>query len=84
MVVEDARILPLPEEVSTHISSSVTIASFQDAVIGLVENALDAQAQRINVRINPRNGYCAVEDDGGGIPAVEFEERGGLGKRFRM
>ena len=76
------RILPLPTEVAAQIASSSTIGSLDSVVLGLVENALDAGARKININVNPKQGQCTVEDDGEGISFREFEERGGLGKRF--
>lgn len=78
-----APILPLPPEVAAQIKSSTAIPSLNSVVIGLVENCLDAGARKIHVNVDFRRGACIVEDDGYGIPPVEFSESGGLGKPYR-
>ncbi|KAL9100137.1 MAG: hypothetical protein Q9163_004453 [Psora crenata] len=77
---ETERILPLPSEVAAKIKSSTAIPSLESVVLGLVENALDAQACKIDIRVNFAHGTCSVEDDGHGIAPQEFMEDGGLGK----
>ncbi|KAF7503951.1 hypothetical protein GJ744_002976 [Endocarpon pusillum] len=69
----------LPVEAQLQLKSSVALNSLNDVVVGLVKNALDAQAQRIYVGLDYLRGNCCVEDDGVGIPAAEFEVGGGLG-----
>jgi hypothetical protein len=76
-------ILPLPTEVIAQIKSSVTITSLTFAILGLVQNSLDAQAKKINIDVDFRRGGCIVEDDGLGILPTEFDENGGLGKLYR-
>lgn len=78
-----APILPLPVEVAALIKSSVAITSLGGVVIGLVENSLDAGARKIEVSVDFRRGACTVEDDGHGIPPMEFSHCGGLGKPHR-
>ncbi|KAL2755331.1 hypothetical protein ACRALDRAFT_1094232, partial [Sodiomyces alcalophilus JCM 7366] len=73
-------ILPLPDDVVRQIKSSVVITSLNDAVLGLIKNALDASATKINVSVEYARGNCSAEDDGLGIPPDEFRESGGLGK----
>jgi DNA mismatch repair protein MLH3 len=75
-----ARIVPLPEEVVAQIKSTTVITSIEDVVCGLVKNALDAQATRIEISVDFRLGGCVVEDNGDGIAPAEFVEPGGLGK----
>ena len=77
-----ARILPLPVEVAAQIKSSTTISSLNHAIIGLVENSLDAAAQKIDVSVDWLHGGCTIEDDGHGIAPAEFSESGGLGKPY--
>jgi DNA mismatch repair protein MLH3 len=72
-------ILPLPVETQLQLKSSVALNSLNDVIIGLVKNSLDAQAQRIHIDFDYSRGNCCVDDDGVGIPAVEFEAGGGLG-----
>ena len=84
MLNEITPILPLPAEVAAQIKSSTTITSLNSVVIGLVKNSLDAEARRIEVSVDFRRGGCIVEDDGNGIPPIEFSEKGGLGKPYRM
>lgn len=78
-----APILPLPVDVAALIKSSVAITSLVEAVVGLVENSLDAGAQKIEVHVDFRRGACTVEDDGHGISPLEFSHCGGLGKPHR-
>ncbi len=74
-----SSIKPLPAEAQLQLKSSVALHSLNDAIIGLIKNSLDAQAQNIHVDIDFARGNCCVEDDGVGIRAAEFEARGGLG-----
>ena len=78
------HILPLPVEVAAQLKSSTAISSQECVVVGLVENALDASASRIDVSVDFQRGSCSVEDDGCGIPPIEFSETGGLGKPHCM
>lgn len=77
-------ILPLPTDVAARINSSVALTSLSEAVIGLVENSLDAGARKIEANVDFRRGACTVEDDGHGISPLEFSHSGGLGKPHRM
>jgi len=72
-------ILPLSVEAQLQLKASVALNSLNDTIIGLVKNSLDAQAQRIHIEFDYSRGNCCVDDDGVGIPAVEFEAGGGLG-----
>ena len=80
MQSEINQILPLPVEVAAQLKSSTAIPSQDCVVLGLVENALDASASRIEVSVDFPRGSCSVEDDGYGIHPIEFSEIGGLGK----
>lgn len=73
----------LPVQVQLQLKSSVALNSLNDAVIGLIENSLDGQAQKIQVEVDYHRGNCWVEDDGVGIPAEEFGELGRLGLMHR-
>lgn len=84
MKAEIPQILPLPVEVAAQLKSSIAISSLNSAVVGLVENALDASARKIEVAVDFRRGSCSVEDDGLGILPIEFSETGGLGKPYCM
>lgn len=77
------RILPLPKDVAAQIKSSISINSLDNVVLGLIENSLDARARKIDVTVDFQRGACIVEDDGCGIPSLEFSESGGLGKPYR-
>ncbi len=83
MLDSTARILPLPAEVAAQIKSSAAIPSINHAILGLLENALDAGASRIDISVDLLRGACTVEDDGYGIAPVEFSDSGGLGKLYR-
>ncbi|CAK7219400.1 Vacuolar protein sorting-associated protein 11 [Sporothrix curviconia] len=72
----------LPGAVATQIKSSTTIASLNDAVLGLLRNAIDAGASRVVIQVDYGRGACSVEDDGTGIPPAEFLPEGGLGKLY--
>lgn len=76
-------ILPLPAEVVAQIKSSATITSLTSALLGLVQNSLDAHATKINIDVDFRRGGCVVEDDGLGILPAEFGEDSGFGKLYR-
>jgi DNA mismatch repair protein MLH3 len=78
-----SAILPLPIEVIAQIKSSATITSLTFAILGLVQNSLDAQAAKIDIDVDFRRGGGVVEDDGLGILPTEFDEKGGLGKLYR-
>jgi DNA mismatch repair protein MLH3 len=73
-------ILPLPDHVAAQIRSSTAIMSLSGIVLELVKNALDADATRLEITIDYARGACTVQDDGLGIPPLEFREEGGLGK----
>jgi DNA mismatch repair protein MLH3 len=75
-----SRILPLSEDAISQINSSKQITSLSGVVLALLENALDADATKIDVSVNFGRGSCVVEDNGCGIPSTEFSEHGGLGK----
>lgn len=83
MLTEPGAIRPLPEDVAAQIKSSVAISSLSYAVLGLIENALDAGAININVTVDFGNGACCVEDDGNGILPADFTVDGGLAKPHR-
>ncbi|KAG7104772.1 Vacuolar protein sorting-associated protein 11 like [Verticillium longisporum] len=73
-------IKPLPPEAVKQIRSSVVITSLNEAIVGLIQNSLDAKTRRINITVDYSRGNCVVEDDGEGIPPHEFSENGGLGR----
>ena len=83
MLNDSARILPLPTAVAAQIKSSTAISSLNHAVLGLFENSLDGEAQKINITVDFLRGACVVEDDGRGIDPLEFSDSGGLGKLYR-
>jgi DNA mismatch repair protein MLH3 len=75
-----SRILPLSEDAISQINSSKQITTLSGVVLALLENALDADATKIDVSVSFGRGSCVVEDNGCGIPSTEFSEHGGLGK----
>lgn len=75
-------IKPLPGDVVAQIKSSTVITSLNGVAFGLVQNSLDAQASIINLSIDYRRGNCTVEDNGQGIPPLDFHEGGGLGTLY--
>jgi DNA mismatch repair protein MLH3 len=75
-------ILPLSVEAQLQLKASAALNSLNDAIIGLVKNSLDARAQRIHIEFDYSRGNCCVDDDGVGVPAVEFEAGGGLGLMY--
>jgi DNA mismatch repair protein MLH3 len=74
------RILPLSEDAISQINSSKQITSLPGVVLALVTNALDADATKVDISVSFVRGSCTVEDNGCGIPSIEFAEHGGLGK----
>ncbi|KAE9981805.1 hypothetical protein EG328_011398 [Venturia inaequalis] len=78
-----SAIVALPTDVAAQIQSSATITSLTSAILGLVQNSLDAQATHIAIDVDFKRGGCVVEDDGVGILPTEFGESGGLGKLHR-
>jgi DNA mismatch repair protein MLH3 len=77
-------ILPLPAEVIAQIKASTAIVSLAGVVLELLKNSLDAKATKIEAAVDFARGGCSVEDDGLGIPPLEFREEGGLGKLYCM
>ena len=71
----------LPGDVAVQIKSSTTVTSLNGTVLGLLRNALDADAQNVSITVDSTRGGCSVEDDGLGISPYEFAAEGGLGKR---
>jgi DNA mismatch repair protein MLH3 len=80
---QDGRIKALPKDVVAKVKSSATITNLNHVILGLLENALDAGARKIDIQVQESRGSCTVEDDGYGIPPVEFAAQGGLGKMNR-
>ncbi|KAM3420690.1 hypothetical protein BST61_g3944 [Cercospora zeina] len=74
------RILPLSAEAISQIHSSKHITTLQGVVCRLLENSLDAGADKVGISVDWTRGSCSVEDNGTGIPSAEFAESGGLGK----
>lgn len=66
------------------INSSTSIVHLTGVILELVKNSLDANAHTVFVTVDFKRGSCIVEDDGDGIPSIEFEVAGGLGKAHRM
>ncbi len=79
MATAGSSIRLVPVEAQLQLKSSIALNSLNDAILGLIKNALDAHAQKIHVSLDFVRGNCCVEDDGVGIPAAEFEVGGGLG-----
>jgi len=77
-----SRILPLRIEDIAQIKSSINITTLEDAILGLLCNALDAEATKIEIDVQPDRGSCTVIDNGFGIPEHEFTEDGGLLKVY--
>lgn len=76
-------ILPLPPEAVAQIQSSARVTSLNDVILGLLCNALDAEARSICIEVDYRRRRCTVEDDGLGIAPAEFHLDGGLAKLYR-
>ncbi len=73
----------LPGDVIAQIKSSIVVTSLNSVVYGLVRNALDAGATKVNISLDYGRGNCSVEDNGIGIPPTDFVENGGLGRLHR-
>jgi DNA mismatch repair protein MLH3 len=74
----------LPSDVIAKIKSSTSIVHLTGVILELVKNSLDANAHTVFVTVDFKRGGCIVEDDGVGIPPIEFEAAGGLGRAHRM
>ncbi|KAF7546551.1 hypothetical protein G7Z17_g8362 [Cylindrodendrum hubeiense] len=74
----------LPGEVVDKIKSAVVITSLRAVACGLLANALDAGATKVNISVDHSRGNCTVEDNGAGISPDEFKDTGGIGKLHRM
>ncbi len=68
------KIQSLTPERIAQMAAGEVIDSLAAAVRELVENALDAQATRIQVEIWPQRWQIRVGDNGQGIPASELEQ----------
>jgi DNA mismatch repair protein MLH3 len=79
-----SKIRALPPDVVAKIKSSTFIVHLTGVISELVKNSLDANAHTVFITVDFKRGSCIVEDDGDGIPPVEFEATGGLGKAHRM
>ena len=84
MPLSQPIIQALPSDVIAKIKSSTSIVHLTGVILELVKNALDANAHTIFVTVDFKRGGCIVEDDGDGIPPIEFDTAGGLGKVHRM
>lgn len=73
----------LPSDVVDKIKSSVVITSLKAVACGLLVNALDAGASKVNISVDYARGNCTVEDNGAGITPDEFRDTGGIGKLHR-
>ena len=58
--------------VTARIKSSASLNSFDDVVLGLMRNSLDANATTIDIVIDLMHAYCSIEDNGNGIAPEEF------------
>ncbi|MEN9210860.1 MAG: ATP-binding protein, partial [Thermostichus sp. DG02_2_bins_29] len=67
-------IQPLPPERIAQMAAGEVIDSLAAAVRELVENAIDAQATRIQVEVWPQCWQIRVGDNGQGIPASQLEQ----------
>ncbi|MBZ6431870.1 MAG: ATP-binding protein [Acinetobacter pittii] len=84
MPPSQSMIRALPSDVIAKVKSSTSIVHLTGVILELVKNSLDANAHTVFVTVDFKRGGCIVEDDGEGIPPVEFEVTGGLGKPHRM
>ncbi|MDG2991775.1 DNA mismatch repair endonuclease MutL [Candidatus Synechococcus calcipolaris G9] len=66
-------IQPLPETVQRAIAAGEVISSLGAAVQELVENALDAQAQRIQLNICPQTWSVEITDNGCGMAKQDLQ-----------
>ncbi|KAJ5282446.1 hypothetical protein N7505_000426 [Penicillium chrysogenum] len=80
MPPSQSMIRALPSDVIAKVKSSTSIVHLTGVILELVKNSLDANAHTVFVTVDFKRGGCIVEDDGEGIPPVEFEVTGGLGK----
>lgn len=68
------KIQPLTPERIAQMAAGEVIDSLAAALRELLENALDAQASRIQVELWPQRWQLRVGDNGEGIPASELEQ----------
>jgi DNA mismatch repair protein MLH3 len=77
-----SAIRPLPDAVRSQIKSSVEITTLSDVVERLLQNCLDADSSNVRIEIDYKTGFCAVTDDGCGIPASDFAKNGHLARPY--
>ena len=74
-----AAIGKLPEEVIRTLRSSFIIGSLANCVEELVQNAIDAGAESIEVALNTTLWSCRVTDNGHGISRHDLRQ---IGRRY--
>ena len=55
-----------------------TISGFEQAVVALLQNSLDANATKIEVLVHPHDLSCTVSDNGAGVSHADMEKLGSL------
>ena len=68
------KIRPLSPERVAQMAAGEVIDSLEAALRELIENALDAQASRVQVDLWPSRWQVRVADNGQGIPGSELEQ----------
>lgn len=69
---QQPTIVPLPPEIQRAIAAAETLDSLATVVQELVENALDAGANRIHLHWHPQQWCLELTDNGHGIRAVDL------------
>ncbi|KAI9145292.1 histidine kinase-like ATPase, partial [Paraphysoderma sedebokerense] len=70
---------PLPQDVRTKLRSTISISSFSQCILELIENSIDAHSSNVEVNVDVQNYFIEISDDGWGIEPEDLEY---IGNRY--